>query len=383
MGSDDKSKEPPPPQTGTTTPGKPAVPCDKKVTVVINLSQPVACPGHPLPITAVGTPSGGTYAWTVTGAELVDGTGAAVKTGDTVNLRYFKADDSDGSIPEHSATVSVTYTHPDGTATDSKPVKVHKIEFEVTDTTISTGSTVAKESPGGVALRGKPGVNTMLTDPKVKIKLDPSCPRKADCAKNHRVGWLQTVTTNDRKARYTHTEVSVVVPIPIRDGDPFAGPSPFPFYDAATEFTGDGDKETAHHFDSPGNGASWQDPRPTAPAPSTANPKNRQLRSLVFKNNFTAWLVVQNKEWGDKASGGHDLKGSFAFQQHFDWAVDYTATVDMSQPVGSRVTPAKVDMGALTMTKGKGGSDPNVEKATPNEEAQKPGAVHVDPAPEI
>ena len=165
--------------------------------------------------------------------QLVDGAGNPVSTGDTVNLRYFKAEDKDGSIPEHTATVSVTYTRPDGTAKDSKPVKIHKIDFEIKDKNITTGFTITDESAGGVALKGVDGTDTMVTDPKVKVKLDASCPRKTDCAKNHRVGWLQTVSTNERKARYTHTEVSVVVPLPIRDGDPFAGPSPFPFYDAA------------------------------------------------------------------------------------------------------------------------------------------------------
>ncbi len=376
--SSDKKEKPPAPAAGSNPPGCVVAPCAKKVTVVINLSQPVACPGHPLSIKALGTPSGGTYAWTVADAELVDGAGNPVSTGDTVNVRYFKAENKDGSIPDHKATVSVTYTHPDGTATDSKPVKVHKIDFEIKDKKITTGFTIADEKVGAVTLKGVDGTDTMVTDPKVKIKLDASCPRKTDCAKNHRVGWLQTVSTNERKARYTHTEVSVVVPLPIRDGDPFTGPSPFPFYDAAPDFTADGDTQTAHHFDSPGNPASWQDPRPTAPAPTATKKKNQQLRQIIFKNKFTAWLVVQNSEWSL-----HDPKGSFAFQQHFDWQIDYTVAVDMSKALKKRCTPKRKAMGKLAMTKGKGGGEPNLEKTTPNEEARKPGAMHIDPAPEI
>jgi hypothetical protein len=361
----------PPPRT-------PPVEKKKKVSVTIKLSQPVACPGHPLAITAVGSPGGGTYSWKVSGAELVDGAGNKIDKGDNVNLRYFHANDEDGGIPEHQAQVSVTYTHPDGTATDSKPVKVHKIEFEVTDKEIHTAFTVAKEHENIVKLAGMNGTDTMVTDPRVKIKIDASCPRKTDCARNHRVGWLQTVFTNERKARYTHTVESLVVPLPIRDGDPFTGPSPFPFYDAAPDFTDDGDKQTAHHFDSPGSGATWQDPRGDAPAPTLAKPKNRQLRQIVFKNRFTAWLVVQNKEWGL-----HDLKGSFAFQQHFTWEINYSPTVDMSKEIGKRCTPRKNALGKLEMTKGKGEENPNLKKATPNEEAQKPGADHVDTAPEF
>jgi hypothetical protein len=254
-------------------------------------------------------------------------------------------------------------------------VKIHKIEFDVTDKTITTATTTAQED-GGVSLAGVSGVDTMVTDPKVKIKLDPSCPRKDDCAKNHRVGWLQTVTTNDRRARYTRTEVSVVVPLPIRDGDPKAGPSPFPFYDAAPDFTGDADTETAHHFDSPGNGATWDDPRPAAPAPPP--PKNRQLRQMFFHNAFTAWLVVQNKEWSL-----HDLPGSFAFQQHFDWSLDYDVTVDFTKAVGHKCTPPSKALGPLAMTKGKGGTGPTLSDKTPNEAAQEPGAVKIVDAPEI
>ena len=123
--------------------------CPLQVTVTISLSQPVACPGHPLSITAVGTPSGGTFAWSSSGAELVDSSGSPVSTGATVFLRSFKADDATGAIPESAATISVTYTHPNGTATDSKPVKTHKIEFEVTDTTITAGLTETKETGGG------------------------------------------------------------------------------------------------------------------------------------------------------------------------------------------------------------------------------------------
>src|ERR1700678_2025839 len=103
------------PDTGACKPGDPASSCKVTVTVAIKLSQPVACPGHPLSITAVGTPSGGTYAWTVAGAELVDGSGNPVATGDTVFLRGFKTDDATGAILEQDTTVSVTYTHPQGT----------------------------------------------------------------------------------------------------------------------------------------------------------------------------------------------------------------------------------------------------------------------------
>jgi len=357
------SQNPPPaPPAGCTNAGGAVANCPNAVKVVIQLSQPVACPGHPLQLTAVGTPSGGTYAWTVSGAELVDSAGSPTSTGDTLFLRGFKADDATGKIPEKTANVSVTYTHPNGTANDSKPVKIHKIDFVVTDTAITKGVTQANEDAGGVMLNNAPGVDTMVTDPKVKINLDPSCPRKADCAKNHRVGWLQTVISVDRRSRYTHTLVQTTKsqPFPLRDGDPFAGPSPHPFYDAAPDFTGDGDTQTAHHFDSPGLGADWIDSRPTAPAPPPA--KNRKLRSMNFQIGFNAWLVVQNKEWSK-----HDLPGSFAYQKHFDWSAQLNVTVDTTKAVGSRCSPASAAPTVSAMANGKGGSSPSLMEKCSNE----------------
>lgn len=333
--------------------------CPAQVTVQINLSAAVACPGHPLEMTAVGTPSGGTYTWTSANAQIVDSAGAATKAGDTVYLRHFKADDATGKIPEHTANVSVTYTHPSGTASSSKAVKVHKIEFDVTDTAITAGVTQANESGAGVVL-GAGAIATMVTDPKVKIKLDASCPRKTDCAKNHRVGWLQTALTNDRRVRYTHTLITKSYPVPVRDGDPAAGPSPFPFYDAAPDFTADADTQTVHHEDSPQTGGPWTDPRGGAPAPPPA--KNRQLRKVFLKNGFAAWLVVQNKEWS-----AHDLTGSFAYQKNFDWSAELNVDVDTSKAVGSRCTPASNPPTISALSNGKGGRSPTLDATSGNE----------------
>jgi len=361
--SSSSSSPPPAPGTGATPACASAAPCAVAVTVKIQLSQPVGCPGHPLQIDAVGTPGGGAYAWTVSGAQLVDGAGNPISAGPTVFLRGFKADDATGKIPEQTATVGVTYTHPNGSATDSKPVKIHKIDFEVTDTTITAGTTDATETGGFAQLGGQlNSTQTMVTDPKVKIKLDALCPRKTDCATNHRVGWLQTVISVDRRIRYTHTLIQTTKsqPLPLRDGDPFAGPSPHPFYDAAPDFTADNDTQTAHHFDTPGLAGNWTDPRPTAPAPPPA--KNQQLRQMFFQIGFHAWLVVQNKEWSK-----HDVPGSFAYQKHFDWDTHLDVTVDTTQPVGSRCSPQTVVPTISAMAEGKGGASPSLMNACSND----------------
>jgi hypothetical protein len=361
--SSSSKNAPPAPPGGCTNAGGAVATCPNAVKVVIQLSQPVACPGHPLQLTAVGTPSGGTYAWTVSKAELVDSAGNAASTGDTLFLRGFKADDATGKIPEQTANVSVTYTHPNGTANDAKPVKIHKIDFVVTDTTITAGVVQAHEHAGDVTLGGNElGVDIMVTDPKVKINLDASCPRKADCAKNHRVGWLQTVISVDRRSRYTHTLVQTTKSqaFPLRDGDPFAGPSPHPFYDAAPDFTADGDTKTAHHFDSPSWPAAWIDSRPGAAAPPPA--KNRKLRSMNFQIGFHAWLVVQNKEWST-----HDLPGSFAYQKNFDWSAHLDVAVDTTKAVGSRCAPPSAPPTISAMANGKGGNSPSLMQKCSNE----------------
>jgi hypothetical protein len=328
--------------------------------VTLTLEQPVACPGHPLKIVANGSPSGGTYAWTLSGgsAQLVDSAGAAASTGDTVYLRSFRADDSTGEILEHKATLTVTYTHPNGTATAQQEITVHKITFAVTNDAVTGGGTQAIESAGGVQLWNSGGVATMSTTPSVKITLDPSCPRKSDCAQNHEVGWMQTVLTNTRQMRYTHTLVSLDPNfLPMRDQ--IGGPRPW--YEPPSGFTGDNDTQSPHHEDSPSQGAGWTDPR-TAPAPPAPPPAiNMQLRSITFSNSFHAWLAVRNKEWW-----AHDEPGSFAFQRNFAWSCGLTVAVDTSKAVGSRCTPASNPATIGAVSAGKGGVTPTISASFPN-----------------
>ena len=328
------------------------------VTVVIVPSQPVACPGHPLPIKAVGTPGGGSFAWSFSGgsnAQLVDGTRKPIAKGANVNLLGYKPNDADGSIPAQDVSLTVTYTHPNGTATDTKTVPIHKIDFDVTNTAIVAGLTNVTDTNAAASIASAAGVATMSTDPSVKIKLDAACPRKAACAANHRVGWLQTLLTNDRRANYTNTIRNVDLATPIRDALPGAT---FPFYGPVAAFTGDNDSKTAHHEDSPGGSRSWTDPRAAAPQPPP--PTNAQLLSIVFANTFTAWLVVQNVEWS-----AHDLAGSFAYQRHFDWSDRLACAVNTALPIAAagvgsnRCNPNSNPPTIAAMVNGKG-SSPNL-----------------------
>lgn len=305
------------------------------ITVTLTFPLPVACPGHVFEMDAAGTPSGGTFAWTLSGggAALTDSGGSnALTTGAQVFLVSYQPDNNNGNIPAQTASVTVTYTVGGGNASQTQTVNIHQIDFVVTNDSVTTGRTAANEQAAGVKLWNDPvtGAPEMSTDPRVQIKLDASCPRKGDCATNHRVGWLQTMLTNDRRRRYNDSEVDSPCGMPIRDvWDPDSLP-PFYHSDFVKQFTGDRDTETAHHEDSPSLPATWGD-LPYFPA---GRPAGSNLLQMFFANSFSAWLVVQNVEWS-----AHDIPGSFVFLRNFNWSMRLNVTVDMTKAVGSRCSP--------------------------------------------
>jgi hypothetical protein len=119
------------------------VPCPK-VTVTIKLPAPVACPGRIFSVTAEGSPPGGTFKWTVTGGP--PGFIHRKNNSDGLDLNAFNPDNETGNIPEAEATVSVVYKHPIGSANDSKQVKFHKIDFEVTPFDVKLAELVANDA---------------------------------------------------------------------------------------------------------------------------------------------------------------------------------------------------------------------------------------------
>jgi hypothetical protein len=358
----------------------------KPITVTIALAQPVACPGHPLAITATGDPAGGTYAWTISApaADLVDAGGTSVRAGNVVNLRGFQADASTGNIPAQTAAITVTYTYTNGQkATAKQDVTIHAINFVLTNNSITKTPTTTKETATTLTI-GSTGPSVMYTNPSVEIQLDASCPRKTDCAGNHRVGWLQTCLTNTLTERYTDTEISVTPPMPVRDALPT---STQPFYGVPAPFTGDKNKQASVHGDNPGVTATWTDPRPGAPGPPPAAPdagvpppsKKLQLRQVTRAMTFTAWLVVQNIEWA-----AHDVAGSLAFLGNFDWGMSMTVTVDTTKAVASKATPASTPPTVpATISAGKGGSSPNLAATVANTTLNDPANVHIVAAPEL
>jgi hypothetical protein len=326
-----------------------------KVVVRIQLSQPVGCPGHPLKVTAKGAPLGGTYHWTVSGGspQLEDAGGIPTRGGRQLYFRSFRADSATGKIPEQQHTLTVTYTHPRGTATASKRVKIHGIDFRVTQTEIARSPILVFESPTHVILWTY-DLPVIKTTPNIEIQLGHACPRKDQCAANYQVGWLQTMLSNRREIRYTNYMLDVVGSTPIRDARDNETPTPPPpFYFKVHGFLHDKQSIVVPHEDSP--------QFPAYPGAELTNPISGQLQSISLSHNFTAWLVVQNIEWASRR-----LADSFSFLGHFDWSVALSA-VTTNTPHGAHFLP---DAGTPTapnnIQPGKGPSSPSLERPTFN-----------------
>ena len=344
----------------------------RPITVKITLDKPVACPGHPLGITATGDPAGGTFAWTIAAppaADLVDGSRNPIRTGAAVNLLGYKPDDVAANIPAQTASITVTYTYTNGEkATASQDVTIHKIDFTVTNDAITAKTVVPVETAAGVIIGPPAGAREIDSNPQIKISLDASCPRKADCARNYKVGWLQTMQSSDLRIRYRDSLLTwgLNPPAPIRDAQTT---SPYPWYMTPSQFTGDGDTKSNNHWDIPNLPASYTDPRPGAPDPPP--PVNRQLRQMFFNDTFTAWLVAQSVEWST-----HDMAGSFVFLKNFDWSAHLDVSVDMTQAMGHQCTPNTANVVApANPATGKGGKAPNFANPIANT------SFHLTPAP--
>ncbi len=350
----------------------------KKVTVKITLSSLVACPGHPFLMMAEGSPSGGSYQWSVTkgNAKLVtaDGlAGAAATSGPTTYLLGFKPGSSI-ELPKQTVHVKVTYTHPNGTRSSSKVVTIHGIRFNVTNPQTVTGPTIVFEGSKGVVLDNT-RTDTMSLSAVVQILLD-KCPNSVACAQRYRVGWLQTIFSNQRFVQYRHSGTAMrLIDLPI--GDQALNSTP-PFYGVAQAYTFDKQSLTATLKDTPNGPLPNKDKsvKVTArlnswlTAPVAPHPVN-DLRRLTLKNEFTAWLVAQNTEWASR-----DEPGSFVFLRHVNWSVDCVVSVDITKPVKNRCTPRSIPPEGGAFKMGKGDETPRTDRLLANAdwiEVEMPG----------
>jgi hypothetical protein len=342
--------------SGTSQPASPTA-ARANVKVALTLSEDVACPGLPLTITAQGSPAGGTYKWTITGAET------ASEENETIQLIHFGADDRTGNIPEQKATVSVEYTHALGTASASKQVTIHKIDFDVpAESVMPHHPGIAFDDVGPDIGNPSPRDPILRADATVTIKIDASCPRKDDCLRNYRVGWLQDVTYHVKIKEWAgHRETTLLMDksgeVQARDGhdmDREKRPIEDPFYDhpspfgraeeaaqprAAVEDDDLRDEEdrsarvrppappsgprpvtatcSVTHEDSPGIGAKWYYLPEVSALP---------LRKMIFHEKFATWLVVQNLGWYRQ-----HRKTAYVYLRNFTWRADHEVDVDMRE----------------------------------------------------
>jgi len=337
---------------------KAVVHCAKQpVKVAIELTEKTACPGHPLAVNAKGTPTGGTYAWSVSNAKLVDGSGEPISEGESLFLRSFESDNTKGNIPERKAKVEVTYTHPDGTAKDSREVPVHSVDFVVTGLTVR--STALEVKPSGfanVSLESKDGDPTMDVNPTVTLRLG-SCSRKSECAQNYRVGWIQDITKWEKTMRYRYHLVQLLPKEgpPIRDAVEGADD---PFYAETYSFQKDGDFYRVNHSDTPAFGALLEDKR-------HPKPEESPLEQLVYKLDFTAWLVSQNTE-----VSGQDPERGLLYLRNFTWSVDCTLKVTTDPLAATRYEPRAFTPTIGPVGTGKGARTPSFTKLTANQTAE-------------
>jgi hypothetical protein len=333
-----------------------------RVGVVITTADPVTCPGLDQLITATPAGPGGTFAWSVgPAARFFNAAGATVAapTGPTVLFRCFQPDNAAGTLPERTVEVALTYSIGGRNITYKKNVTVHAVTFAVTNTAVTPGVTRTRESAAALVLGNAPGIPTMTTTPTVQITVPAACPRPDACAQNYRLGWLQTVLTNQRDVRYTDSLLQVGVPLPIRDA--LAGTTQ-PFYGSTATFVGNNDLQSVNHQDSPSQGASWVDPRAGAPAPPPA--VRQQLRSVQFSNGFTAWLTIQNLRWN-----AFQMITSLLFLRNFNWSMQLNVTVNTSNAVGSRATPVQQAPTISAMSNGMGPNSPALTPPVANTSA--------------
>jgi hypothetical protein len=319
-------------------PSPPSVAAPPRVKVKIDLvAGSIACPGQLLKIIARGTPAGGTFQWNLDlkdpkapTADLVTAFRKSTRAGPEVYLWGFNSDPESGNIPEQKADVSVTYTYTDGqTDWDNKHLIIHGINFQVTDDTVDNNSYKAFERREGIIISAWRG-QIMSSKPTVEIQLD-DCPIPKACAHNHKVGWVQKVTSYMYEADYTSATITTAdLPLPLpdrRNKDDL-------FVTGSEDFKKNNDKLTAQTADSPGVGNAGDKRAGTeTPLPWTDEEDQSNLQRIQKKMGLTSWLAVQNIEWSKK-----DPAGCFAFLRHFRWSTVIDAKIDTSKSLGSRAT---------------------------------------------
>ncbi len=311
--------------------GDPVASCPYAVTVTIKAKQ-TACPGHDHIVRAKGSPSGGTYRWTVSGSDvqLLDADKKAFGinyNGDTVYLRCFKPDNKTGNIPTVITKVRVAYVHGSCTAQDMKTIAFHGVRFNVVDFKIDRSAATTKISfEDGMATLGSDGwrdgghtsidplsiynereVSTIITAKgKVQILIDKNCPRANDCAKMYQLGWHQTIRKTFSEARYARRIMYLPSNplLPLRDG---AIEHPWFLLEGTLRLFEENEQTLiAEMRDSPGWVIGLRHHR-----------DGSNLRRASHGVEFTTWLLVGNMELVENVGFSEN---ALSYLKNFDWS---------------------------------------------------------------
>lgn len=219
------------------------------------------------------------------------------------------------------------------------------VSFTVTafSPTVAGGLQITEDATGvGISSQTYTATGTVeATGPKSRVA-------------NWDVGFLQTVYESSRNfyykssARTKSSDVCTV--LPVRDGDtliqPWYGMETVSSFLAASP-----DTQSSTMQDTPGTSSSWDDP---------VSGEADTLDHTDGRDVFRSWLAVRNR------TDFHKKYLRFA-----DWRVDYSTTVDTTQPVGSRVTAGGAAGASVTgQGNGMGGKQPALFDPVANDVAK-------------
>ncbi len=222
--------------------------------------------------------------------------------------------------------------------------------------TFSSGS--FNKGTGGQITAASAGANLVIRSaaysPSGSVKVSGSTNAEAQ---KWEVGFIQTLKSTTRAGHYkgspSKKKLSVVVPTPIRDGNPKQSTST-PWYDSLNPkgkkaFTKTNSTENVSLWDKPGTGAPWKTPD-----------KKGKLDYYDGKDIFTAWMIVR-----EKAS-----PNTIEYINWTSWEVDWGVTTNYASK-GTKTVDKKTGSTKNTGSgAGKGSDTPVLSGPFPNTAAK-------------
>lgn len=321
----------------------------------------VACPGLPLKVIAVGTPEGGTYAWTSDG-EIRQ----AASQPDRVML--FQIDPG-------NVEIRVAYDVSGSTYRASKRVRVHDVHFTTVALHRFPGVLAAEARDSGLLVATKrpddrePDANEQALAAELdratggeadeaggyaaaaRVRIDlTGCPNPGRCADNWRVGFLQNIELGVKTSHYVDIDYSIAFAPALPAIDSHALGADRPFYDGrlVRRFTGHLDEQYVVMSDSPACAGPTGEPRPwdVTIDNDAVTIEFGALQHIRFAGRFHVWLAAENRCWRDfhllKPESNPRAILAYVRLADFTWSFDHTYQVDTSLALAARTNTADI-----------------------------------------